>query len=236
MPSAKGVMETPQDNPPIVSRWKGLNTRIVGVLPFLLVVAGCVLAGGFWFSALVVLAAVLMLKEWDRLTIMEEGKLLRLLGYPLTIIPCASLLWLRSLATINESPSGLMLVVAIIAIIAATDIGAYFTGKRFGKHKLAPAISPNKTWEGLGGGIVCAAIVTMLLHPLPLSTPALFLCGIVLALLAQTGDLLESWVKRRAGVKDSGNLIPGHGGLLDRVDGYLLAAPAYALLVNWAGL
>lgn len=229
-------METPQDNPPPTSRWKGLNTRIVGVLPFLVIAIGCVLAGGFWFSALVVLAAIIMLKEWDRLTAMEEGKLLKFLGYPLTIIPCASLLWLRSLATINESPSGLKLVVAIIAIIAATDIGAYFTGKRFGKHKLAPTISPNKTWEGLGGGVLCAAIVTTLLHPLPLSFSALTFCGMLLAILAQTGDLLESWVKRRAGVKDSGNLIPGHGGLLDRVDGYLFAAPTYALLVNWAGL
>lgn len=215
-------METPPPNP----RWKGLGTRIFGVLPLLAVVIICVLFGGVLFVALTIMAAIIMLREWDRLTAME-GRMLKLLGYPLIIAPCACLIWLRSVHP--QDQEGTMLVFYLIAIIAATDIGAYFTGKRLGRHRLAPVISPNKTWEGLLGGMLCAALVAAFCLPYLPVVPRL-LVGAALALLAQAGDILESWVKRRAGVKDSGTLIPGHGGLLDRLDGYLLAAPAYTLL------
>lgn len=224
-------METPQAEKP--TRWKGLGTRVLGILPFLGIVFFCVYMGGFWFYALVLLAAIVMLREWDRLTALERGKLLRLLGYPLIITPCASMIWLRSIGNFGTAPlpvePGQYLIITLIAIIAATDIGAYFTGKRFGTRKLAPSISPNKTWEGLAGGIIFSMLMAAFLMPLPMF--ARLFTGIVFAVLAQAGDLLESWVKRRAGVKDSGNLIPGHGGLLDRLDGYLFTAPAFALLV-----
>lgn len=119
----------------------------------------------------------------------------------------------------------------------ATDIGAYFAGRAIGGAKLAPRISPNKTWAGLAGGIVAAGLVGWLvagLEAFALGAPFLWL-GAPMAVLAQGGDLYESWEKRRAGVKDSGSLLPGHGGVLDRVDG-LLPVALVTLAVLMAGL
>lgn len=228
MPAVSADMETPQDNP---SRWRGLGLRIAGAVPLLIVTLLAVVQGGFLFYTLMLLATVIMLREWDNL-VQNEGTFLRLLPYPLTIIPCASVIWLRMLALPSDAAYGTKLLLLLIAIIAATDTGAYFTGKRFGKFKLAPTISPNKTWEGLSGGVLCAMLASAFLMPLPLTLWSRLGLGMTLALLAQTGDILESWVKRRRGVKDSGTLIPGHGGLLDRVDGYLLSAPFFALFVH----
>ena len=125
------------------------------------------------------------------------------------------------------------LAVAIVAV-AATDIGAYFTGKAFGGPKLAPRISPKKTWAGLIGGIVCAALLTMGMGRI-FGFPAWLgaALGAGLAVISQLGDLFESAIKRRFGVKDSGDIIPGHGGLFDRVDGHLAAACAVAA-AHWA--
>ena len=126
---------------------------------------------------------------------------------------------------------GLIYTLWALALVWATDIGAYFAGRAIGGPKLAPRLSPNKTWAGLVGGVVLASLLAVGLHyqyglplRLTLATPAL-------AVLAQGGDLYESWLKRRAGVKDSGTLIPGHGGVLDRLDGVVPVAPVAALLV-----
>lgn len=119
----------------------------------------------------------------------------------------------------------------------ATDIGAYFAGRAIGGPKLAPRISPNKTWAGLAGGIVAAGLAGWLVagsEIFALGAPFLWL-GAPMAILAQAGDLYESWEKRRAGVKDSGSLLPGHGGVLDRVDG-LLPVALVTLAVLMAGL
>lgn len=121
-------------------------------------------------------------------------------------------------------------VLGIIAVVIATDTGAYFSGRTIGGPKIAPRISPSKTWAGLGGGMVAAGLVSLgffvsngggAFTPIGL---AAFAIGAVLAIVAQAGDFLESWLKRRAAIKDSGNLIPGHGGILDRVDGLLPVA------------
>lgn len=137
-----------------------------------------------------------------------------------------------------------LLLVTVLGLVICTDTGAYFAGRAIGGPKIAPAISPSKTWAGLAGGMTAAAIWTMLvalsagyvlsgLSPVgPSLTEALrtthigtaALAGAVLAIAAQAGDFYESWLKRRAGVKDSGRLIPGHGGLFDRVDGLLPVA------------
>lgn len=117
-----------------------------------------------------------------------------------------------------------------MALVWLCDIGAYFAGRWLGGPRLAPEISPNKTWAGLAGGVAAAALLGVALHlgwglpwRLTLATP-------VLALISQGGDLFESWLKRRAGVKDSGGLLPGHGGLLDRLDGLVPVAPMAAAL------
>ena len=138
---------------------------------------------------------------------------------------------------------GAGLVTFLIVIIALSDTGAYFVGRTFGKHKLAATISPKKTWEGAIGGVVVALLGAMAAwyidaHAVdaPLPGWALWqyaLTGVLLAVAGQIGDLVESMVKRDAGVKDSGNLLPGHGGILDRCDGYLFAGPMLYYLLAW---
>jgi phosphatidate cytidylyltransferase len=146
-------------------------------------------------------------------------------GYLIVLSGCAVLLL--------RPADGGRRVVLFMACVVAADTGAYATGVLLGRHKLAPRISPKKTWEGLAGSLVAAAVTGALLAHLffrtPLATGALI--GICLALAATAGDLAESYVKRRAGVKDMSSLLPGHGGLMDRLDSMLpAAAVALALL------
>ncbi len=149
-----------------------------------------------------------------------------------------SLVWLRF-----GDARGAGVIFYVVMVIAATDIGGYFAGKGIGGPKLAPRISPNKTWAGLIGGMALAGLagfgfVKLLTlaggwYPDEKATAflvATIILSVVLAPVAQLGDLLESWIKRKRGAKDSGNLIPGHGGILDRVDGYLTAVPLVALI------
>ncbi len=142
-------------------------------------------------------------------------------------VPVIALVWLRSYQ------GGLETLVWLFLVIWATDIGAYAAGRTIGGPKLAPRISPKKTWAGLLGGAASAILVGVGValavegaNPLVLG-----LVSGILAVIAQGGDLGESWVKRHFDVKDSSNIIPGHGGVLDRVDGLLAAAPVAALLV-----
>ncbi|MEM7444575.1 MAG: phosphatidate cytidylyltransferase [Pseudomonadota bacterium] len=132
-----------------------------------------------------------------------------------------AIVWLRELPGI-----GFGLTCFLFALVWATDVGAYCAGRALGGPKLAPRLSPNKTWAGLIGGMISAGIVGWLVA-LGFSARLAILAGViaaVLALIAQMGDLFESTLKRRAGVKDSGTLIPGHGGVLDRIDGLMAAA------------
>lgn len=136
-----------------------------------------------------------------------------------------------SLLLIREQGEGLVYAVWALALVWACDIGAYFSGRTFGGPKLSPTISPNKTWAGLIGGVILASLFGLAmqhLYGLPLR---LTVATPLLAVLAVLGDLYESWLKRRAGVKDSGTLLPGHGGVLDRLDGVVPVAPTAALLV-----
>ena len=124
-------------------------------------------------------------------------------------------------------------VIWLLVAVAFADTGAYFAGRRFGRRKLAPKVSPNKTWEGLAGGgvavCVCAAVGAQVL---PGTLLAWLGAGFVVLLFAVIGDLFESVLKRLRGVKDSGNLLPGHGGALDRIDGVLAAAPIFAIYAH----
>lgn len=141
--------------------------------------------------------------------------------------PCWALVWLR-----QAEAGGLAAVLWILAMIWAADTGAYFAGRGIGGPKLAPRVSPNKTWAGLIGGMVAAALVSVG-FALAVDGQALSVAIVAAALLApwsQVGDLAESAVKRHVGVKDSSALIPGHGGIFDRVDALLFAAPAVALI------
>jgi phosphatidate cytidylyltransferase len=123
------------------------------------------------------------------------------------------------------------LVFWVFVVTWATDIFAYFAGRGIGGPKLAPKISPNKTWAGLAGGVAGAALCGWLLATWFEMETFFLWTGGAMAVVAQAGDLLESWLKRRAGIKDSGSLLPGHGGVLDRLDGLLAVALATTLLL-----
>jgi phosphatidate cytidylyltransferase len=213
--------------------WTGSGARLgyVGVLALLSGAAwvypesrtGLLLAGAaFWVSAIGVVLAYPRSGRW--------------LGRPLLVLAG----WLVFLAAwsalivIRERPAGAHWLVWLMVLVWAADIGAYFAGRRFGRRKLAPAVSPGKTWEGALGGVVLAGAV---------SGGALLATGrwepawagviALLVVISIFGDLFESVLKRHCGVKDSGTLLPGHGGALDRVDSLLAVLPFFALLVAW---
>lgn len=143
-------------------------------------------------------------------------------------LPAVSLLWLRQ--------DGAFVVFWVLFLVWATDIGAYAVGRTVGGPKMAPMISPGKTWSGLAGGIACAAAIgwTASLFGSGSHSPwMLAILSGVFAIVAQLGDLLESAVKRQFGIKDSSNIIPGHGGVLDRVDGLVPVAIGIAVLKAW---
>ena len=149
------------------------------------------------------------------------------LGIAYVCLPVMALMFLRAQAPDGQ---GLLLAFWALGLVWATDIGAYFAGRSIGGPKLAPRVSPSKTWSGLGGGVLAALLTGFLLYrfaDLPIQLAA---ASGLLAVAAQLGDLLESAMKRRAGVKDSSNLLPGHGGVMDRLDGVVTAAPLAALL------
>ena len=196
-----------------------MNELLVRTLTGALLIAAALLAaveGGNVFALLVAAVATLMFYEWTRIT-RGWGAAWYLGGFFYALLPAIALLWIRE-------RSGLDLLVFAFIVTWSTDIGAYFAGRSFGKRKLAPTISPNKTVEGLYGGVASAtvfggawALANGLAMPLLVLAP-------VLAIAAQAGDLFESGMKRRAGIKDSGTWLPGHGGALDRLDGLVPVA------------
>ncbi|MDN6550199.1 MAG: phosphatidate cytidylyltransferase, partial [Enterobacterales bacterium] len=122
----------------------------------------------------------------------------------------------------------------VMFLVWGADSGAYMFGKLFGKNKLAPKVSPGKTWEGFIGGLITSALISWgfgLYAPLAVVPATLLVCSIVAALVSVLGDLTESMFKREAGIKDSGHLIPGHGGILDRIDSLTAAVPVFACLM-----
>ena len=130
--------------------------------------------------------------------------------------------------------SGLGFVIMLFTCVLLTDTGCYYVGCNFGKHKLAPVISPNKTIEGSLGGIICACIGALIVGWTLHLEWYLSLCsGLLCTVFAQIGDLCESLIKRDAGVKDSGHSLPGHGGFLDRADSFLLSIPAMFYFTKW---
>ena len=157
----------------------------------------------------------------------RPAPLLQALGALYIGVPYVSLVWLRA-----DPATGLATLLWLLAVVWATDTAAMFAGKTIGGPKLAPVISPNKTWAGLAGGMGAAAAVGIAFAfflDAPMLLAALISAG--LAVVAQAGDLGESLVKRHFNVKDSGTLIPGHGGIFDRVDGLLAVAPVWALVL-----
>ena len=205
-----------------------LLTLLVAGLPGLAVLA---LAAGFSALALATLAVAPIVGAGTALRMAELPPGRVAAGTLYVGIPALALVWLRT-----QAPAGSMHLLWLLLVVWATDIFAYLVGRTLGGPKLAPRISPGKTWSGLCGGVVGAGLTGgVAAMALGAGFGLAAMVGALLALVGQGGDLFESALKRQAGVKDSGHLIPGHGGLLDRIDGLVFAAPVFAGLV-WLGL
>ena len=204
------------------------GVRALSALAMICVASGAIWAGGWFFDAFVLLLACLIFREWQGLTSKISPTLsarsIWFVGGIIYIgLAAATLIFLGRL----ETDGGLAELVPI-SLVVATDVGAYFAGRAIGGPKIAPRISPSKTWAGLLGGMLCAGAVMFLLTNIgdaasqpfgeKILTSAL---ATAVAVVAQTGDFLQSWMKRRAGVKDSGTFLPGHGGFFDRADGLI---------------
>jgi len=203
-----------------------LTKRIVSALVLAPLVLAAVWIGSWVFAILVGAGAAVATWEWTRLCGWSLWWSIAGLAY--IGLPVAALIWLRD----QDRATTFWLLLAVWT----TDSAAYAAGRLIGGWRLMPSVSPNKTWAGLIGGIAGAAVIGGAIGAV-LGIDAWVLAGTsaVLALVAQGGDLLESAIKRHFGAKDSGSLIPGHGGLLDRIDGLLAAAPAAAVLCLIAG-
>lgn len=190
-----------------------LRTRAISAAILAAAVLALTVIHPLTFAPMVLVGGVILWREWCALTC-TPGALFLVGGVLYIGGAMLALVYLRS--------ESLPILLSVFAIVWGGDIAAYLVGRKIGKHKIAPRISPGKSWEGLAASVVAsAAIGASLGHVAPVPHAIL---GAVLAVIGLLGDLFESALKRRAGVKDSGTLIPGHGGLFDRVDALLPCA------------
>ncbi|KAA1194510.1 phosphatidate cytidylyltransferase [Pseudohalioglobus sediminis] len=180
--------------------------------------------------------ALLWVRSYPASAVIWSHPMMRSLMGLLVLAPA----WMAAVYLLSY-PRGGALMVTLVLLVAAADIGAYFAGKSLGKHKMAPAVSPAKTWEGFWGGALAVAAVGLLLwYTLPargahISLLAVLAVALTTSMASVVGDLTVSMVKRESGAKDSGSLLPGHGGILDRLDSLSGAAPVFALGLLLAG-
>jgi phosphatidate cytidylyltransferase len=203
-----------------------LKVRALSAAVMVAIAAVAYVAGGQAFSFFVAVVGLWALWEWwglaQNITQSWLGRM-GWLAFGIAYVGGAAFL----LVMLRNDRDTEILVLGLIGIVIATDVGAYFAGRTIGGPKIAPAVSPSKTWAGLAGGMIAASLFTSFLA---LWLSSLFsmkevilsvVFGAALAVVAQIGDFFESWMKRKALVKDSGTIIPGHGGVLDRIDGLI---------------
>ena len=199
---------------PLTSLWAAIIAIILtarsGDEFLILTTSALIIGGAVWIAGIAAQRAVIV---WSGLGIMY------------IVVPIASFLWLRAL------PDGAMWLLWTLLVVWAADVGGYFAGRILGGRKLIPTISPNKTWAGFIGGTLLAGAAGLLGAVIGgFGNPfVFFMIGSLAGIWSQVGDVVESAVKRHFGVKDTGNIIPGHGGLLDRIDGLMFLAPAVML-------
>lgn len=234
----------------MIAEWAGLfratrtQTRILLALIGIFLLQGLLLANGAAGQFGPAMIGIVPASLWPSVgaiggmvaLLVLLGALGALLGRRLGL--AAGLLYvglpILALLVMRNRDDGLALTFWTLAVVWATDIGAFFAGRAIGGPKLAPRVSPSKTWSGLGGGVLAATITGAIIAWRMGLPPILLGLGAVMAVLAQAGDLFESSLKRRAGVKDSGRILPGHGGVLDRLDGVVPVATMIGALV-WMG-
>ena len=238
-----------------------LPVRAVSAVAMIVVAGGALWLGGWFWTAFVVAVAAGVLWEWWGLVAkFVPGLPLRAVWMLGGLIYVGLAAFMFDVLRLDPATGWPMLLIVLLGVIF-TDIGAYFAGRAIGGPKIAPKISPSKTWSGLGGGIIGASAGIYLALMIAASDwftglvneaarlgpddttvvsisqmPSVWGClalGAIVAVVAQAGDFFESWMKRRAGVKDSSNLIPGHGGLFDRADGMLAVMFVIGLLATF---
>jgi len=234
-------------NGPLMKPRSDLGVRTLSSVAMMSVAIGAIWLGGYAFMAMIVLVGLGVYWEFAKLAVAfarnMPARIIWLVGGLLYVgLACFTLL-LFSAPFFGMTPA-----IMLIAGVIGTDVGAYFAGRTFGGPKIAPRISPSKTWSGLLGGMVGAGLMMIAIQAaiyafrggnagdgdvyLTYGWQRLALTGVALAVVAQIGDFFESWMKRRAGVKDSGGLIPGHGGLFDRTDGLIAVAFVAGLITG----
>jgi phosphatidate cytidylyltransferase len=209
-------------------RWSDLGIRVISAIVLAPVALACIWLGGIAFTLLVAAAALGLAVEWLMLyrlpTARRDGAVLCLAGLGYVALAAAALLFLR-----GDPVAGRANVLFLVLVVWAADVGAYLAGRMLGGPRLAPRISPGKTWSGAAGGLLAAIAVGLAVATFQADAGSGWRAALVSAgigIVGQAGDLLESFVKRRLEVKDSSHLIPGHGGLFDRLDAILSAALA----------
>jgi phosphatidate cytidylyltransferase len=218
-----------------------LTKRILSGVILAALLLGDVWVGEGWFAALLVVGGLILSREYLRLIWrgwLSTGARVGWLLFGIVYFGAA----IAGLWVARSTEEGFFVTMVLFGVVWATDIGAYAFGRAIGGPKIAPRISPSKTWAGLVGGILTVAAFILVVFSyrtdqwpnqwgiaLPLSMAG----AVLIAVVAQAGDFFESWLKRRAGMKDSGALIPGHGGLFDRVDGLLPVAILFGGAIAW---
>lgn len=228
------------------SRLSGLRTmpaRLAYVV--VLILAMFALHAGLAITNLALMIMVLALMWWTiallavisyphAVGLWRDSLLARLLAGLFVLLPA----WLAMVVLHGQENNGPGWVILLVMLVWAADTGAYIAGRTLGRHKLAPRVSPGKTWEGVGGGVALAVAIA-LIGSYWLGAPggmlAFSLLVLVTIMISVLGDLLESLFKRITDIKDSGGLLPGHGGVLDRIDSLTAAAPLFVLGVTWLG-
>ncbi len=196
------------------------------------------LADERWFQSIFMIAcvwwavALLWVQGYPSSALLWGNRWVRLSVGLLVLIPSG-----LALIYLHHQPQGAWLILLLVAVVATSDIGAYFSGRAFGQRKLAQKVSPGKSWEGVWGGLFACGLLTFIVASMVGLQWWVTLLAIIFptAMISIVGDLLESMVKRHCGIKDSGYILPGHGGILDRIDGLTAAAPIFALAIILSG-
>ena len=220
---------------PASGKFGDLRTRLISAFTIGVVALVCIWLGGWWIAALATLAMVAMIRELWTMVMQGDGptpgaKRVLTMGILYILMAGLAFVWLRA-----QEPYGFLSILWAAFVVTAADVGGYFAGRIIGGPKLWPAISPKKTWAGMGGGVALAFVVGGLFSWATTGTYFIQVCvvSMIAAVVSQGGDLAEAALKRHFAVKDASSLIPGHGGVLDRLDGHMAAVLVAAAFTAW---
>ena len=225
-------MASPEPAQPAAPARSNLVLRVISSLVLAPLALAAAWFGGLIFVLFWVVAASFVLWEWSRLVVHGRLRGFARIDWLAAGVAYAAVLLFAPIILRRDPALGLTAIVFLFAVVWVTDIAAYFAGRALGGPKLWPAVSPKKTWSGAIGGTlggVAAGLLTVKLLGLSVAPSVVLVAGL-LSVAAQAGDLLESAIKRHFGAKDAGSIIPGHGGVMDRLDGFLTAAAVAAMV------